>query len=57
MGMDGVGCCSASMRSADAPVTVSAGDRLGKLFWAGNIYAVSEACSDAVLGMYNVRNI
>ena len=51
MGMDGVGCCSDSARSADTVVTAFAGDRLGKIFWAGNSSIVSDTRSDAVLVM------
>ena len=36
MGLDGVGLCSASMRSAAALVTASSGNKLGKFFCAGN---------------------
>ena len=51
MGVDGVGFCSASVRSAAALSTASAGDRLGQFFWAGNSSVVLDTRSDAVLGM------
>ena len=51
MGMDGVGFCSASVRSAAALVTASAGDRLGRFFWDENSSVVSDTLSDAVLSM------
>ena len=51
MGMDGIGCCSASMGSAAAIVTTPAGDRLGKIFWDENSSVVSDTRSNAVLGM------
>ena len=51
MGLGGVGFCSASMSSVTALVTASAGDRLGKFFWTGNISVVSDTRSNAVLGM------
>ena len=51
MGMDGIGCCSASVGSAAALVTASDGNRLGKFFWDGNISVVSDTCSNDVLGM------
>ena len=51
MGLDGVGFCSASVRSAAVIVTAYAGDRLGNFFWAGNSSVVSDTRSDAVLGM------
>ena len=51
MGMDGVGFCSASVGSEAALVTASAGDRLGKLFWAGNSSVVLDTRSDDVFGM------
>ena len=51
MGMDGVGFCSASVRSADALVTASAGDRLGKFFWTENSSVVLDTRSNTVLGM------
>ena len=57
MGMDGVGCCSSSVRSAATLVISSAGDSLGKIFWDGNSLVVSHTCSDAVLGMYDVRHL
>ena len=51
MGLDGVGCCSASVMSAATLVTASAENRLGKFFWAGNISVVSDTLSNAVLGI------
>ena len=51
MGLDGVRCCSASVRSAAALVTVSTGDRLGKLFWDENRSVVSDTHSNDILGM------
>ena len=51
MGLDVVGLCRASVRSVTALVTASAGDRLGKFFWTGNISVVSDTRSDAVLGV------
>ena len=51
MGLDGVGCCSAYVRSAAALVTASAGNRLRKLFLDGNRLVLSDTRSDAVLGM------
>ena len=57
MGLDGVGFCSESVRSAAALVTASAGDRLGKFFWNGNSSFVPDTRSDAVLGMYDVRHL
>ena len=49
--MDGVGCCSAYVRSLAALVTASAGDRLGNLLWDGNISVVSDTHYDAVFIM------
>ena len=51
MGLDGVGFCRASVRSAAALVTASAGDRLGKFFWTGNSLVALDNRSNAVLGM------
>ena len=51
MGLDGVGFCSASVRSTDVLVTASAGGRLGKFFWDRNISFVSDTRLDAVLDM------
>ena len=51
MGLDVVGWCSASVRSASALVTVSAIDRLGKFFWAVNSSVVLDKRSDAVFGI------
>ena len=51
MGLDGVGLCSAYVRSAAELVTASSGDRRGKFFWSGNSPFVSDTRSDAVLGM------
>ena len=51
MGLDDVWCCSDYVRSVAALVTASSGDRLGKLFWAGNSSVVLDTRSDAVLGM------
>ena len=51
MGVDGVGFCSASVRSAAALSTASAGDRLGGFFWTGNISVLSDTRSDTILGM------
>ena len=49
MGMDGVGFCRASGRSAATLVTVSVGERLGEFFWNGKNSVVSDTRSDAVL--------
>ena len=57
MGLDGVGCCIAPVRSAAALVTASAVDRLGKFFWAGNSSVVLDTRSEAVFGMYDVRHL
>ena len=54
MGLDGDGFWRASVRSAYAHVTASAGDRLGNVFLTGKSYVVPENCSDDVLGMYDV---
>ena len=51
MGLDCVGFCQASVRSAAALVTISAYERFGKLFWTRKSSSVSDTCSDAVLGM------
>ena len=51
MGLDCVGCCSASVRSAAVLVTASAGNRLGKFFWAVNCSVVLDTRSDFVLFM------
>ena len=51
MGLDGVGFCRASVRSAATLVTTYAGDRLGKFFWTGNSSFVLDTRYDAVLGM------
>ena len=49
MGMDGVGFCRATGRSANTLVTTSVGERLGEFFWTGKSSVVSDTCSDAVL--------
>ena len=51
IGLDGVGFCRASVRSAVALVTASAENRLGKFFWTGNSSVVSDTRFDAVLDM------
>ena len=51
MEIDGVGFCRASVRSAAALVTASAGDKLGKFFWTGNSSFVLNTRYYAVLGM------
>ena len=45
MGMDGVGFCSASLRSAAGIFTASAVNIIGKFFWAGNSSVVSDTHS------------
>ena len=50
-GMGGVGFCSASVRSAAALVTASAGDRLGKFLCTRNNSVVSYTRSYAFLVM------
>ena len=54
MGLDGDGFWRASVRSAYAHVTASAGDRLGNVFLTGKSYVVPENRSDDVLSMYDV---
>ena len=51
MGLDGVGFCRSSIRSAVALVTTSAGDRLGNFFWTRNSSVVMDTSSDDVLVM------
>ena len=51
MGLDGVGFCKASVRSAAAIVTVSAVKRLGDFFWTGKSSVLLDTRSDDLLGM------
>ena len=51
MGLDGVGFCRASGRSAAALITASSDKRIEKLFWTGKSSVVLDTHSDAVLGM------
>ena len=51
MGLDVVGICRASVRSATALVTAFSGNRLGDFLWASNSSVVSDTCSDVVLRM------
>ena len=51
MGLDGVGFCSVSVRSAAMLVAAFSGERLGKFFCTGNISVVWDTCSDDFLGM------
>ena len=51
MGLYGVGFCSASVISAAALVTASAGNRLGEFFWTGNSSVVLDTRYNAVLGI------
>ena len=46
MGLDVVGICRASGRSATALVTAYAGNRLGNFLRASNSSVVSDTCSD-----------
>ena len=57
MGLDEAVFYRIYVRSASLLVTAFLGERLVNFFWDGNISVVSDTCSNAILGMKDVRHL